>query len=211
MKLWLVRHAQPLVDAGICYGRLDVAADAGATAQSARQLAAHLPAGSRVVSSPLQRCEQLAHALYALRPDLAYKTDQRLQEMDFGQWEGRAWQEIGQAELQAWTTDFANYTVGHDGESVTAFMARVASAFDALGRTDSGPQTLTPALSQRAREQQGCALLAKKEQESDTLWITHAGVIRAAQLLTQGVRHIERADQWPPDAPKYGQWLLLNL
>ena len=181
MKLWLVRHAQPLVDAGICYGRLDMAADADATAECARQLAAQLPAGIRVISSPLQRCEQLAQALYAQRPDLAYKTDARLQEMDFGQWEGCAWQAIGPNALEAWTSNFAHHTVGHDGESVAAFMARVASAFDALPG------------------------------HGDTLWITHAGVIRAMALLTQGIRHIERADQWPLDAPKYGQWRLLEL
>ena len=181
MKLWLVRHAQPLVDAGICYGRLDLAADADATAECARKLAAHLPGGNRVISSPLQRCEQLAQALHRLRPDLAYKTDARLAEMNFGRWEGRAWQAISQLELNAWTTDFANFSVGHDGESVTAFMTRVASAFDAL------------------------------QDQQDTLWITHAGVIRAVALLAQGVRHIERAGQWPLDAPKYGQWQLLNL
>ena len=204
MKLWLVRHAQPLIESGICYGRLDVAADAAATIECAQKLAAQLPPGTRVITSPLQRCEQLAHVLLGLRPDLACKTDARLQEMDFGRWEGRAWQAIGQAELQAWTSDFANYTVGRDGESVTMFMARVASAFDALGATDSSvkspSQTLTPTLSQRAREQAG-----------DTLWITHAGVIRAVQLLAQGVRHIERAEHWPLAAPKYGQWLTLNL
>ena len=181
MKLWLVRHAQPLVDAGVCYGRLNVAAHAGATAECAEKLAALLPTGLRVISSPLQRCEQLAHALYAQRPDLAYKTDDRLQEMDFGDWEGRAWQAIARSELEAWTSDFANYAVGHDGESVTRFMARVASAFEAL-----------PA-------------------QGDTLWITHAGVIRAVELLAQGRRQIERADQWPLDAPKYGQWRLLNM
>ena len=137
MKLWLVRHAQPLIESGICYGRLDVAADAAATIECAQKLAAQLPPGTRVITSPLQRCEQLAHVLLGLRPDLACKTDTRLQEMDFGRWEGRAWQAIGQAELQAWTSDFANYTVGRDGESVTMFMARVASAFDALGATDS--------------------------------------------------------------------------
>ncbi|MEO5660107.1 MAG: histidine phosphatase family protein [Polaromonas sp.] len=181
MKLWLARHAQPLVGAGICYGRLDLAADACATAACAEKLAAQLPAGILVVSSPLQRCEQLAQALIGLRPDLAYKTDDRLQEIDFGRWEGRAWQEIDPAELQAWTADFANYAVGRDGESVKAFMTRVGAAFDALPHHD------------------------------ETLWITHAGVIRAVQLLAQGVRHIERANQWPLDAPKYGQWLRLNL
>lgn len=184
MKLWLVRHAQPLIESGVCYGRLDVAADAVATSECARKLAAQLPAGTRVIASPLQRCEQLAHALLGLRPDLIGETDARLAEMDFGQWEGRAWQAIDPAELQAWTGDFARYAAGRHGESVTAFMARVAAAFDAL---------------------------QAQQDQSDTLWITHAGTIRAVHLLAQGVRLIERAEQWPLDAPKYGQWLTLNL
>jgi alpha-ribazole phosphatase len=181
MKLWLVRHAQPLIGPGICYGRHPVAADAGATAQCAQALARFLPEGCRVASSPLQRCEQLSRILQGLRPDLAYETDPRLQEMDFGQWEGRAWQDIAPAELQAWTDDFANYPAGGDGESVSQVMARVASAFDAL----RGP--------------------------ADTLWITHAGVMRAVHLLVRGVRQVARADQWPADAPAYGQWCTLEL
>ena len=28
MKLWLARHAAPLIEAGICYGSLDIEADA---------------------------------------------------------------------------------------------------------------------------------------------------------------------------------------
>ena len=195
MKLWLVRHAQPLIDAGICYGRLDMAADAEATAECAAKLATQLPAGLRVVSSPLQRCEQLAQALQALRPDLAYKTDGQLQEMDFGQWEGCAWQDIPRAELEAWTGDFAHYNVGHDGESVAAFMARVGAAFEGLT-----PQSQIPAMVPRTMAQ-----------DSGVLWITHAGVIRAVELLGQGVRHIERADQWPVKAPEYGQWRTLAL
>ena len=195
MKLWLVRHAQPLIDAGICYGRLDMAADAEATAECAAKLATQLPAGLRVVSSPLQRCEQLAQALQALRPDLAYKTDGQLQEMDFGQWEGCAWQDIPRAELDAWTSDFAHYQAGHDGESVTAFMARVGAAFEGLT-----PQSQIPAMVPRTMAQ-----------DSGVLWITHAGVIRAVELLAQGVRHIERANQWPVEAPKYGQWRTLTL
>ena len=197
MKLWLVRHAQPLIEAGICYGRLDLAADVAATAECARQLAELLPAGIQVRTSPLQRCEQLAHALQALRPDLAYEIDARLAEMDFGCWEGRAWNDIDRAELQAWTDDFACYAAGQEGESVTGFMARVALAFDELTRG-----TLTPALSQREREEEG---------ENDTLWITHAGVIGSVRLIAQGLRIIEHAGQWPRDAPDYGQWRTLDL
>jgi alpha-ribazole phosphatase len=222
MKLWLARHAQPLIAAGICYGRLDVAADAGATAECARRLAFQLPAGIRVLASPLQRCRQLAQALQALRPDLVFQSDARLQEMDFGRWEGRAWDAIAQSELQAWTDDFAHYAVGLTGESVTAFMARVASALDGLGGEDSGwepvPQALTPVCAQTERAhssqarqlagQKGCAL--SFNQGAEMLWITHAGVIRAVQLLAQGLRHIEHAGQWPLDAPNYGQWQTLE-
>ena len=115
--------------------------------------------------------------------------------MDFGQWEGCAWQDIPRAELEAWTGDFAHYNVGHDGESVAAFMARVGAAFEGLT-----PQSQIPAMVPRTMAQ-----------DSGVLWITHAGVIRAVELLAQGVRHIERANQWPVEAPKYGQWRTLAL
>jgi alpha-ribazole phosphatase len=181
MKLWLARHATPLVAAGICYGRRDVAADAAATADCAQALAQRLPAGIRVSHSPLRRCAQLAQALSELRPDLALTSDPRLQEMDFGAWEGRAWQDIAPTELQAWTDGFAGYAAGGSGESTSQVMARVASAFDEL---------------------QG---------RPDTLWITHAGVIRAAELIARGVRQISQAGDWPRNAPAYGQWCTLEL
>ena len=179
MSVWLVRHAQPLIEKGICYGQLDVPADVQATRDCARQLVKELPRNITVITSTLQRCELLAPELIGLRPDLMVKRDKKLQEMDFGQWEGRPWADIPEAELTAWTDNFANYRAGGTGESVTQFMARVAAAWDAL------------------------------DPAKDTLWITHAGVIRAATLIAQGIRHISRADQWPVDAPAYGQWCKL--
>jgi alpha-ribazole phosphatase len=132
MTLWLVRHAQPLVEPGICYGALDVAADAQATQQAAEKLAAALPQGFSVASSPLQRCELLTLTLSALRPDLVPIFDLRLREMDFGRWEGQRWDAIGQPALEAWTADFARHRPG-GGESVQLFMQRVAAAWDAVG------------------------------------------------------------------------------
>jgi alpha-ribazole phosphatase len=175
MTLWLARHAQPLVAPGICYGALDVAADAQATRAAAQRLAAVLPSGIQVASSTLQRCEQLAQALSALRPDLALAFDPRLREMDFGSWEGQRWDAIGQPALEAWTADFAQHRPG-GAESVQQFMQRVTAAWDAVGT-------------------------------AHTLWITHAGVIRAAGLLRQGIRHIDHADQWPHAAPGFGEWI----
>jgi alpha-ribazole phosphatase len=181
MTLFLVRHALPLIGKGLCYGRLDVPANGEATKTCALELHNMLPKGIAVVSSPLQRCELLASGLIGLRPDLAVKTDPKLQEMDFGQWEGRAWADIDPAELTAWTGDFASYRAGATGESVTQFMARVATAFDAL------------------------------DPKQETLWVTHAGVIRAATLIAQGIRQLSRADQWPTNAPSYGQWCKLGI
>jgi alpha-ribazole phosphatase len=180
MKLWLVRHAPVLLAPGSCYGALDVPADALATAQSAKALAALLPQGLPVITSPLQRCEQLAQALYGLRPDLTVKSDARLREMDFGSWEGRRWDMIAQSDIDAWTADFAGHAVGGHGETVRAVMARVSQAFDELG-------------------------------DADTVWVTHAGIIRAAQLLARGIRALERADQWPLETTACGEWRTLEL
>lgn len=180
MKLWLVRHAQVLLPPGICYGATDVAADAAATLSAAQALAEALPLGLPLRVSPLQRCEQLAQALQGLRPDLAYKTtDAGLAEMDFGDWEGQAWSAIPQKALDAWVADFAHHRFG-GRESVAEVMQRVALAWDAT-----------------------------RQLGQDAAWITHAGVIRAASLLNQGVRQVQRADQWPHQAPGFGEWCVM--
>ncbi len=189
MRLWLVRHAQPEVAPGTCYGQLDIPAQALATEHCAQALASALPALARIMHSPLQRCALLAWQLQALRPDLAAVApvaDPRLQEMHFGEWEGQRWQAIDPAALQRWTDDFAMHCVGGHGESVTQVMDRVAAAFDEIGRAPSDITT-------------------------DAVWITHAGVIRAVELIARGQRQITRADQWPAAAPDYGQWLTLTL
>jgi alpha-ribazole phosphatase len=180
-SLWLVRHAQPLIEPGICYGQLNVPADAQLTQSCAQDLLKVLPRGTAISTSPLQRCELLAQSIIGLQPDLTVKTDPKLQEMHFGQWEGRAWADIDKAELDGWTDDFADYRAGSTGESVRQFMTRVAAAFDDLDPT------------------------------KDALWVTHAGVIRAATLIASGIRHIRRADEWPTDAPAYGQWCKLTV
>ena len=129
MALWIVRHARPLIAAGICYGVLDVQADAAATDQAARELADTLPTGAVLRISPLTRCQQLARALCALRADLQARTDPRLREMDFGCWEGVAWDAIPQAALQAWTDDFGKHRFG-GAESSNEVLTRVGRVWD---------------------------------------------------------------------------------
>ena len=196
MGLTLVRHAQPLVAQGICYGALDVPADALATDSAAQALAQWIPIDCQVAFSPLQRCAQLATALQHLRPKLRTTSQADLREMDFGAWEGQRWDSIAASELKAWTDDFAQYRCGGAGESTSIFVSRVYRAL----------QGIDPA--------------------QPTLWITHAGVMRATVwlrqqgFLTRSYRHSYQdcgparwdalaAADWPQDALGFGQhWQL---
>lgn len=194
-RFWLVRHARPLVAPGVCYGASDLAADPEHTAQSAQALAAALPAGSRLLVSGLQRAQQLALALQALRPDLLpARVDRRLNEMDFGCWELQAWEQIGRAAVDAWTADFAHHRFG-GRESVSELLRRVDAALNdslALGRCGAA----------------GCAGAADA---ADLVWITHAGVIRAVAHLQSRPGQLPEAADWPREAPGFGQWQTVAL
>ena len=94
MELWLIRHSAVAVAPGTCYGATDVplAQDAGTAAAVLR---AHLPDEFELHSSPLSRCRLLAQALHR-----APRSDARLAEMDFGQWEGRRFADIGREAIR---------------------------------------------------------------------------------------------------------------
>ena len=127
MQLVLVRHPQPDIVPGLCYGRTDVAVPAEAVVQLADSLrAAGLPGALPVYASPLARCALPAHALGA-----PVSLDMRLAEMDFGAWEMRAWETIPRAEVDAWAADLLHYRPG-GGENVLDVARRVAAFRDAL-------------------------------------------------------------------------------
>lgn len=182
-KLWLVRHAQTEAAPGLCYGATDVCVPAAATLAVAQAVAARLPDGVVLLDhSPLRRCAELAEAIAALRPGLAVRADARLAEMDFGAWEGRPWSSIARAEFEAWTGNFAEGLPGEHGESTDRFMRRVGAAFDEW----------------------------RASRQEEAVWITHAGVMRAVQLLQQGVRRVDDAAQWPSAPIDYGACLLIE-
>ena len=178
----VLRHARPLVQEGICYGRYNMPADAAATRAAAQAFARHwlnanrcdmavgaaaagAGAGDLQVQlwcSPLQRCQQLAHALQALLADagvgVQMQTKQALAEMDFGRWEGQPWQALPADEWERWMGNFADYRVG-GGESTRAILQRVHGA---------------------ARDT-AAALAA--DAALRIVWVSHAGVICALHWL----------------------------
>ncbi|WP_250512392.1 histidine phosphatase family protein [Caballeronia sp. INDeC2] len=130
MDLVLIRHPEVVIEAGVCYGQTDVPlrCDARdlAVALTARMEALNVPACvDGWHASPLRRCASLAHVLSA-----DAHIDARLMEMHFGAWEGRAWDTIDRALIDAWAAD-VEHARPHGGESLAQFAQRVVAWFEA--------------------------------------------------------------------------------
>ncbi len=148
MPLTLLRHTQPDVAEGICYGRtnLDVA---DTFADEARRAEQQLPPCDLLISSPARRCRKLAGYISAAR-NLPLIEDARLLEIDFGRWEQLPWARIPAAELDAWGADLLHANP-YEGESVAQLSQRVSALLEHY-----------------------------PFQGRHVVWVTHAGVIKAA-------------------------------
>ncbi|WP_166372275.1 histidine phosphatase family protein [Psychromonas sp. SA13A] len=201
-RIFLVRHGDVDVPSGVCYGQLDCAVTSSFNKDLQKlidyfqthclfsdhpQQLQHphhkdqkldLPI---IITSPLQRCAQLAQGLqtyfdnnYSGTKDLTSKgsaskgsalkdsvskisvqINQNFKEINFGQWEGQSWQSIGQKNIEEWNNDLLHFTFP-DGESARSFDRRVINAWQAL-------------------QQQ----LAEQTQTQQVIIICHAGVIRS--------------------------------
>jgi len=128
--LTLVRHTRPdPAVARLCYGRTDVAL-AATFAAEADALVARLPPVACIVTSPATRCRRLAERL-AVALGASVIVGPGWHEMDFGRWEGLAWDDVPRAELDAWAADF-DRARPHGGESVADLLARTRSAIAAV-------------------------------------------------------------------------------
>jgi len=121
MFLTLIRHTSVAVLPGYCYGQSDV--DISTTFQTeAKQVLSKLQGNSfdAVYSSPLSRCRKLANYCGFKEPIL----DDRLMELNFGDWEMKAWTEIEDTQLQRWFDNWV-YEAPTRGESFQSLLNRV--------------------------------------------------------------------------------------
>ena len=112
---------------------------------------------TRIVCSPASRALAVAQAL-APRYGARLHTDDRLQEMDFGAWEGQPWTAIPRPELDAWAADTMGYHPG-GGECVNQVLSRVRRAWTGLASSADA-----------------------------TLIVAHAGPIRCLLAIAGGMR-----------------------
>lgn len=178
-RIWLVRHARPQIDEGLCYGATDVSACPTDTERAAQSLTPVLPVHAQWRMSGLVRAQQLAHAVLRQRGVSApLRVDERLNEMDFGCHEMQPWSAIDRAAFDAWESNFGGHRFG-GRENVNSMLQRVAGA-------------LCEALSSGA---------------SDHVWFTHAGVIQSVKLYACQPLPAITMGQWPKADVPFGEWV----
>jgi alpha-ribazole phosphatase len=102
--------------------------------RESREVASKLPVSSDnavFYSSPLRRCRKLATDL----TDGTIHFDDRLKELDFGEWELQRWDEIDSGELEKWMKDFVNVRCP-GGESFLELRDRVTDWWNELNEED---------------------------------------------------------------------------
>lgn len=154
------RHPRPRLAGRICYGRTDVPLAELPDHGAAALIEAAVDPIERIIASPSSRAWLVAQAV-AARTGAPLHADDRLQEMDFGAWEGLAWSAVPRPELDAWAADTLHYRPG-GGESVDAVLRRVRRAWTGIASS-----------------------------ADTTLLVTHAGPIRCLLHIAMGVPLME--------------------
>lgn len=122
MKVTLIRHTSVDVPKGVCYGQTDVPV-AASFPEEAERTKSRLEGKvfDKVFCSPLTRARLLAE--YCGHDD--YTTDERLLEMNMGDWEMKRYDDIKDDNLQKWYDDYMHVATTN-GESFPMIYKRVA-------------------------------------------------------------------------------------
>lgn len=130
MEVFLIRHGSLAIDKGICYGQSDIGVDKEKFEAETKAVQELLPDDiEQAYSSPLSRCTDLASALFQ-----NFEIDERLMELNFGDWENKKWDEIPSSDLEPWMNDFVQCQVPN-GESYEYLFNRNKDFLESLLET----------------------------------------------------------------------------
>lgn len=128
MKLSLIRHTSVSVEPGICYGQSDVGL-ASSFENEKENLAKKINGEkfNKIFSSPLSRCKILAENLFE-KEEIVF--DKRLKELNFGDWELKAWNEIySEPEGKVWMDNYQTLPA-LNGESYLDMVKRILEFYE---------------------------------------------------------------------------------
>ncbi|MBQ4821750.1 alpha-ribazole phosphatase [Aquimarina sp. MMG016] len=127
MEIHLVRHTTPDIKKGICYGQSNLGVTDSFQSE-VEKIHQQIPINKidKIYSSPLQRCKRLAETF---NHQIIF--DDRLKELNFGDWELKPWDDINQKEIDPWMKDFVNVQVPN-GESYVMLQQRVMEFYKSL-------------------------------------------------------------------------------
>lgn len=128
MELFLIRHPQPDIAKGICYGQSDLELVEGALEDTLNSVCEKLPLGLPIISSPLKRCRLLAEKLGN------FTVDDRLIELNFGEWELMKWDEIPGEDLEKWMINYLEERPPN-GETGNELHHRVGNFFNDIDQS----------------------------------------------------------------------------
>ena len=138
MNITLIRHTKVAIEKGICYGQSDVdLANSFESEKTALQTKIKSVEFDIIYSSPLTRCKILADALF-LNMKIIY--DNRLMELNFGDWEGKHWDDISKtSHAKFFFIDYVK-TACPGGESYQDLINRITNFYQEMKSKHAGKQ-----------------------------------------------------------------------
>ena len=130
MEIYLIRHTEPDIEKGICYGNSDIGIKLPIEKDIDLILKKIVHKVDVIYSSPLLRCSYLSKKLQA-KMQTKLLLDERLKELNFGDWEMKKWDSINQTDLMRWMN---NYEIEScpNGESYLDLKLRATSFLNEL-------------------------------------------------------------------------------
>lgn len=153
MEVYLIRHTETILGKGNCYGQSNIPLQRPFLNNFDKMVKGLEVKNAIIYSSPLERCKQLANHFRMYNESIQkIYFDDRLKELNFGDWELKEWNMLNQEHLNTWMADYVNYKVPN-GESFIELYNRVNDFI-----TDE---------------------LVNNEHQVPVIIVTHAGVIRS--------------------------------
>ena len=136
MKIYLLRHTSLDIGPDIFYGQSDIDVSSNFE-DEVRHIKKKIEENRiieekiKIYSSPLKRCVKLANALFQ-----EHTKDDRLKELNFGDWENKRIKDIPSKLIESWRKDIMNFKIP-GGESNEDFFLRLKSFCDQIIKQDN--------------------------------------------------------------------------